>query len=338
MTSPSRREINSSIVFAGVDGPVPHYGALDAICPETQFRLSHQSATGQEKLALMKRRFVNLTLPVIVVKTAEVAVVRDLFIRLQAGTALSAQERRDAWPGEFPEFIKRIAGHPHGAQGFRLFRDLVWGRDDAHRRLAAKAYLLWSHWSETRGDVTDVSSARIDDLYRTRVRFNPQAQEAHRFRMLIRALGNALLPRTGKWPDYAVIHSVLLLDEVDSRGMTSLAELADGRRGTSRLLHPSLHAFVELIVESLQGSKEAHFSSNAARDAHQEFGQWTQLQADRASSLRPRHKFFRQWMWRQLFEADAPADEVPVSAVIFGDYSPASLVEDDLDLDFAVIC
>ena len=31
---------------------MPHYGALDAICPETQFRLSHQSATGQEKLAL----------------------------------------------------------------------------------------------------------------------------------------------------------------------------------------------------------------------------------------------------------------------------------------------
>ena len=31
---------------------MPHYGALDAICPETQFRLSHHSATGQEKLAL----------------------------------------------------------------------------------------------------------------------------------------------------------------------------------------------------------------------------------------------------------------------------------------------
>ena len=33
---------------------MPHYGALDAICPETQFRLSHQSATGQEKLALLQ--------------------------------------------------------------------------------------------------------------------------------------------------------------------------------------------------------------------------------------------------------------------------------------------
>ena len=35
---------------------MPHYGALDAICPETQFRLSHQSATGQGKLALGDRR------------------------------------------------------------------------------------------------------------------------------------------------------------------------------------------------------------------------------------------------------------------------------------------
>ena len=33
---------------------MPHYGARDAICPETQFRPSHQSATGQEKLALSK--------------------------------------------------------------------------------------------------------------------------------------------------------------------------------------------------------------------------------------------------------------------------------------------
>ena len=36
---------------------MPHYGALDAICPETQFRLSHQSATGQEKLALLPELF-----------------------------------------------------------------------------------------------------------------------------------------------------------------------------------------------------------------------------------------------------------------------------------------
>lgn len=38
--------------------------------------------------------------------------VRDLFIRLQAGTPLTAQEKRDAWPGDFTNFIIRHAGKP----------------------------------------------------------------------------------------------------------------------------------------------------------------------------------------------------------------------------------
>ena len=38
--------------------------------------------------------------------------VRDLFIRLQAGTPLTAQEKRDAWPGNFTSFVIRHAGKP----------------------------------------------------------------------------------------------------------------------------------------------------------------------------------------------------------------------------------
>ncbi len=38
--------------------------------------------------------------------------VRDLFIRLQAGTPLTAQEKRDAWPGDFSNFVIRHAGKP----------------------------------------------------------------------------------------------------------------------------------------------------------------------------------------------------------------------------------
>lgn len=38
--------------------------------------------------------------------------VRDLFIRLQAGTPLTAQQKRDAWPGNFTLFVIRHAGKP----------------------------------------------------------------------------------------------------------------------------------------------------------------------------------------------------------------------------------
>ena len=44
--------------------------------------------------------------------TAERNEVRDLFIRLQAGTPLTAQEKRDAWPGDFTNFVIQHAGKP----------------------------------------------------------------------------------------------------------------------------------------------------------------------------------------------------------------------------------
>jgi hypothetical protein len=44
---------------------------------------------------------------------------RDIFIRLQSGTPLTAQEKRDAWPGNFTIFVIRHAGkqdHPESHQ------------------------------------------------------------------------------------------------------------------------------------------------------------------------------------------------------------------------------
>ena len=48
----------------------------------------------------------------VVEMTAEQNEVRGLFIRLQAGTPLTAQQKRDAWPGEFTNFVIRHAGKP----------------------------------------------------------------------------------------------------------------------------------------------------------------------------------------------------------------------------------
>ena len=51
---------------------------------------------------------------------------RDLFIRLQAGTPLTAQEKRDAWPGDFTTFVIRHAGKPnHPESNPRPFFKLV---------------------------------------------------------------------------------------------------------------------------------------------------------------------------------------------------------------------
>jgi 5-methylcytosine-specific restriction endonuclease McrA len=59
-----------------------------------------------------KGRLLNRELLVVEMTADHPNEVRDLFIRLQAGTPLTAQEKRDAWPGDFTNFVIRHAGKP----------------------------------------------------------------------------------------------------------------------------------------------------------------------------------------------------------------------------------
>lgn len=73
-----------------------------------------------------KARLLGLELLVIEMTADHPNEVRDLFIRLQAGTPLTAQEKRDAWPGDFTNFVIRHAGKPghslsNPKQFFNLF-------------------------------------------------------------------------------------------------------------------------------------------------------------------------------------------------------------------------
>src|SRR5207248_4613330 len=47
--------------------------------------------------------------------------VRDLFIRLQSGTALTRQQIRDAWPGNLGPFVERLAGKLSKRPSLKLF-------------------------------------------------------------------------------------------------------------------------------------------------------------------------------------------------------------------------
>ena len=57
-------------------------------------------------------RFRDTELSVVMIQTEAQNEARDLFIRLQAGLPLNAQEKRDAWPGNFTEYILKIGGKP----------------------------------------------------------------------------------------------------------------------------------------------------------------------------------------------------------------------------------
>ena len=66
----------------------------------------------EELAAAERERLLGRELLVIEMTAEHPNEVRDLFIRLQAGTPLTAQEKRDAWPGDFTNFVIRHAGKP----------------------------------------------------------------------------------------------------------------------------------------------------------------------------------------------------------------------------------
>jgi hypothetical protein len=117
--------------------------------------------------------------------------VRDLFIRLQSGTALNRQQVRDAWPGNLGPFIESLAGKLGREPSLQLFgivdRRSDRGDDDVdpfttNRQVCAQ--LLTLFLARLRDPLTTQSIAAddLDNLYHSNTGFDPDGPTADRFK------------------------------------------------------------------------------------------------------------------------------------------------------------
>src|SRR5438552_3490299 len=60
----------------------------------------------------LRLRFDVYPLDVVVLEDTDEDEVREMFLRLQNGTSLKAQEKRNAYPGQMRAFVKDVAQHP----------------------------------------------------------------------------------------------------------------------------------------------------------------------------------------------------------------------------------
>jgi Protein of unknown function DUF262/HNH endonuclease len=146
--------------------------------------------------AELKRQFLSADLPsIVIVGAPNEEEIRDLFIRLQAGTALTRQQVRDAWPGTFGPFIERLAGKKRKRPKFEdLWQSLdrrgsknadeeVEGEDPYHdyRQTCAQVYLLYSEREKSALNVPSLIARGLDDLYHKNTQFDPTSPEGQRF-------------------------------------------------------------------------------------------------------------------------------------------------------------
>lgn len=127
--------------------------------------------------------------------------VRDLFIRLQSGTALSRQQIRDAWPGNLGPFVEQLAGKLDKHPTHNLFRVIdkrgARSEDEDQRdyRVAdrqACAQLLKIFLARERDPYAfpSVAANELDSLYHEFTDFDSSGPLAERFKCVLSITGD----------------------------------------------------------------------------------------------------------------------------------------------------
>lgn len=183
----------------------------------------------------LRMRFDTYPLDVVIVEDADEDEVREMFLRLQNGTTLKAQEKRNAFPGKMRAFIKTLAKHEFfGRVGFSDHRYM-------HDLVAAQITCL-----ELNGGPANVKSRDLDRMYCDNPDFDPGHPSARATRRTLDLLAGAFPEKTPELtrfnvislycaaakllPSYVrdqfgpVLHDWFLKFEVDRRAQESLPE------------------------------------------------------------------------------------------------------------------
>lgn len=167
----------------------------------------------------LKQRFDETELFIVKVTTDNEDEARDLFIRLQGGLPLNAQEKRDAWPGGYTEFVlkfggKREIGRYQGHDFFKRFLKTPSPDRGEIRQLCAQIGMLFLEQS-TKGNWLDIGTEPIDDYYYRNLGFDMNATGVVKFSKTLDLATELFEGYKGpKLRGHEAIHIILLLSSL----------------------------------------------------------------------------------------------------------------------------
>lgn len=139
-------------------------------------------------------RFDTYALDVVVLEDTDEDEVREMFLRLQNGTSLKAQEKRNAMPGKMREFVKSLTQHSFFERvGFVNSRF-------AHDHVAAQMVCL-----EVEGGPTNVKDGDLNRLYKANAAFDTSSKTAKAVQRTLNLLAEVFPDKTPELERFNVI-------------------------------------------------------------------------------------------------------------------------------------
>lgn len=240
----------------------------------------------------LQSRFLNSNLSVAVIQHADVNEARELFVRLQSGSDLKPQERRDALPGEIGAAIANLAGRLDIAGGHRFFRDLMGLKPHtdrgATRQFVAQLLLLLNLYRSARTIGSDINKPALDRLYYDHLELGTDlAATRDRLESILDGLQHHLAAWNGpNLHRHIVMHLVLMAHQLESKFTDSWkSQLRD--------------IVAEFVEENLR-SERAFKQTGESTEFYSHYSAFTRTGADKAHTIRRRHSYFLRWMRRRL--------------------------------------
>lgn len=244
-----------------------------------------------------QQEFLNKKIAVAIVE-CEPYEARDMFIRLQGGAELRAQEKRDAWPGNFGDLIFDIGGKVNLRSGHPFFSRVIGlSRPDRGetRELAAEMLMLFLNRNALGG--VALGADALDGCYREHINLEVNSPEVKRFCEILDHLAGAFSggkSPLGKNKKPYSIHLMLLVDLL----LDAAPEKVKGIAG-------AFSDFREEMVKwaDLQSPPE---SEDANTQQLWNFSQALKVRGSTAKDLADGHGIFVRQMSRFLGISDIP--------------------------------
>lgn len=151
----------------------------------------------------LRMKFDIYPLDIVVMEETDDDEVREMFLRLQNGTSLKAQEKRNAYPGKMRDFVKQVSAHP-----FFLKVGFVDSRY-TYDHIAAQLICL-----EIGGEPVNVKNADLNRMYRDNQDFDIKSSTAKSVLRNLSILNDVFAEKTPELERYNVISLYCVIAEL----------------------------------------------------------------------------------------------------------------------------
>ncbi|MBI4147624.1 DUF262 domain-containing protein [Candidatus Woesearchaeota archaeon] len=162
----------------------------------------------------LRIKFDTYNLNVVMLEDTDEDEVREMFLRLQNGTTLKAQEKRNAYPGKMRNYVHKLATHDFfkkvGFANKRFTYDLV----------AAQLVCL-----EQSGGPTNIKNADLNKMYKEGENFDEKLEIAKAVERTLKQLNEIFSEKTPELERYNVISLYCVLRELQQEYV--LSEIKD---------------------------------------------------------------------------------------------------------------